>query len=129
VLHIGILAHSADGSALCYLEMVRHSARLLGAHEHPEITMSLLPMGPVMEAYRRDDLGAVRAHLAESAQRLADAGCDFFACPDNTAHLALETPGPQALERRPFVGGRVSAQCISATRAVRIAFPCWTRSR
>jgi len=94
VLHIGILAHSADGSALCYLEMVRHGARLLGAHEHPEITMSLLPMGPTLEPYRRQDLAAVRAHLARSAHRLADAGCDFFACPDNTAHAALEAPGP-----------------------------------
>ena len=35
--HIGILAHSADGSALCYLEMVRESARRLGPHRHPEI--------------------------------------------------------------------------------------------
>jgi aspartate racemase len=94
VLHIGILAHSADGSALCYLEMVRHSARLLGAHEHPEITLSIQPMGPVMEAYRRQDFAVVRAHLAGSAQRLANAGCDFFACPDNTAHVALEAPGP-----------------------------------
>src|SRR5690606_26025017 len=25
--------------------------------------------------------------------RLAGAGADFFVCPDNTAHLALETPG------------------------------------
>jgi len=27
--HIGILAHSADGAALCFLEMVRESARRL----------------------------------------------------------------------------------------------------
>ena len=94
VLHIGILAHSADGSALCYLEVVRESARLLGAHRHPEITLSILPMAPAMEAYARQDLAAVRAHLADTARRLADAGCDFFVCPDNTAHLALETAGP-----------------------------------
>jgi aspartate racemase len=35
----------------------------------------------------------VRAHLARTVRRLADAGCDFFVCPDNTAHLALELPG------------------------------------
>jgi hypothetical protein len=28
--HVGILAHSADGAALCFLEMVRESARSLG---------------------------------------------------------------------------------------------------
>lgn len=90
MLHIGILAHSADGAALCYLEMVREGARQLGAHEHPEITLSGLPMGPTLGAYRRGDLGSVSAHLARSARRLADAGCAFFACPDNTAHIALD---------------------------------------
>jgi aspartate racemase len=93
VLHIGILAHSADGSALCFLEMVRESARLLGPHEHPEITLSILPMGPVLEAYDRGDHAAARAHMARTATRLADAGCDFFVCADNTAHIALEAPG------------------------------------
>jgi aspartate racemase len=94
MLHVGILAHSADGAALCFLEAVRESARLLGAHDHPEITLSALPMGPVLEAYDRADLAAVREHLGRTAGRLADAGCGFFACPDNTAHLALEAPGP-----------------------------------
>ena len=54
--HIGILAHSADGAALCFLEMVREAARRLGAHQHPEITLSILPMGPTLEQYERNDL-------------------------------------------------------------------------
>ena len=88
--HIGVLAHSADGAALCFLEMVREAARRMGAHQHPEITLSILPMGPTLELYQRNDLPAVAAHLARTARRLADAGCDFFVCPDNTAHIALE---------------------------------------
>jgi aspartate racemase len=91
--HIGILAHSADGAALCFLEMVREASRRLGPHQHPEITLSILPMGVVLDAYERNDLVAVRGYLARTAQRLADAGCDFFVCPDNTAHLAFELPG------------------------------------
>src|SRR5262245_27386624 len=94
MLPIGILAHSADGSALCLLEMVRESARRLGEHDHPEITLSIRPMRPVLAAYDTGDLAAVRAHLASTAQRLADAGCAFFVCADNTAHVALEAPGP-----------------------------------
>jgi aspartate racemase len=90
MLHIGILAHSADGSALCYLEMVREGARRLGAHQHPEITMSLLPMGPTLPWWDALDLENINAHLRATAQRLADAGCDFFVCPDNTAHIALD---------------------------------------
>lgn len=93
MLHIGILAHSADGAALCFLETVRESARVLGDHRHPEITLSILPMGEVLGAYERCDIAAVKAFLARTAQRLADAGCDFFVCPDNTAHIAFEAPG------------------------------------
>src|SRR5262249_26705639 len=91
--HIGILAHSADGAALCFLEMVREAARQLGAHDHPEITLSILGMAPALELYRRNDYAGARAHLARTAQRLAAAGCDFFVCPDNTAHIAFELPG------------------------------------
>jgi aspartate racemase len=91
--HIGVLAHSADGAALCFLEMVREAAQRLGAHQHPEITLSILPMAPALEQYERNDLSAVAAYLARTAQRLADAGCDFFVCPDNTAHIALERRG------------------------------------
>ena len=93
MLSIGILAHSAVGAALCFLEAVRESARRLGEHEHPEITLSILPMAPVLAAYDHDLL-LVRTYLARSAARLAHAGCDFFVCPDNTAHIALETAGP-----------------------------------
>jgi aspartate racemase len=92
--HIGVLAHSADGAALCFLEMVRESARRFGEHVHPEITLSILPMASVMEAYDQGDLGTVRAHLARTASRLASAACDFFVCSDNTAHIALESDGP-----------------------------------
>lgn len=91
--HIGILAHSADGAALCFLQMVREASRRLGPHRHPEITLSMLPMGPSLELYRRKDLAAVRDYLARTVRRLAGAGCDFFVCPDNTAHLALDLPG------------------------------------
>lgn len=90
MLHIGILAHSGDGSALCYLEIIRESARRLGAHRHPEITMSILPMAESLEAWERMDLDAINAHLMATAVRLKAAGCDFFVCPDNTAHIALD---------------------------------------
>ena len=88
--HIGILAHSADGAGLCFLEMVREGARQLGEHNHPEITLSILPMGSILDAYSRNDLIAVNSHLRATAERLAAAGCDFFVCPDNTAHIALD---------------------------------------
>lgn len=91
--HIGILAHSADGAALCFLEMCREGARLMGTHLHPEITLSILPMGDSMAAWERMDLPALQRIFQATAQRLAGAGCDFFVCPDNTAHIALGAQG------------------------------------
>jgi len=88
--HIGVLAHSADGAGLCYLEMVRESGRRLGAHKHPEITLSILPMGPTIAWWDAGALAEINAYLRATAQRLADAGCDFFICPDNTAHIAFD---------------------------------------
>lgn len=88
--HIGILAHSADGAALCFLEMVREGARRVAEHEHPEITLSILPMGPTIAWWDAMELEKLNGYLRRSAQRLADAGCDFFVCPDNTAHIAFD---------------------------------------
>nr|WP_229187936.1 amino acid racemase [Bradyrhizobium oropedii] len=47
-----------------------------------------------MPNWELENLAPIRATLAKSVERLRSAGCDFFACPDNTAHLALELPGP-----------------------------------
>ncbi len=118
--HIGILAHSADGAALCFLEMVREGARLKGVHEHPEITLSILPMGPTLAAYDTGDLATVNAYLLRTCQRLADAGCDFFVCPDNTAHLAFD----ESAEPYPLPGLHIAdivAQRAKADGRTRVA--------
>jgi Aspartate racemase len=39
------------------------------------------------------DYAPIRVILARSIARLAQAGANFFICPDNTAHIALEEPG------------------------------------
>ena len=91
--HIGILAHSAEGSSLCYREICHGGSRELGDHMHPEVTMSVLPMGASMADWEQRRYEQVRSRLFQSATRLKDAGCDFFVCPDNTAHLALEAKG------------------------------------
>jgi aspartate racemase len=56
--------------------------------------MDYIAFGYSMPAWDAGDHASVRATLATSAQRLAQAGADFFVCPDNTAHMALEVPGP-----------------------------------
>jgi aspartate racemase len=89
----GILAHSSEGAALCFLEFCRNGMREK-QHMHPDVMLDCEAMGRIMPAWEAGDHPAVRAFLAQSVHRLADGGCDFFACPDNTAHIALETAGP-----------------------------------
>jgi aspartate racemase len=116
MLHIGVLAHSADGAALCFLEMVRESSRELGPHRHPEVTLSILPMAPALDRYAANDLRAVRAYLARTAQRLSDAGCEFFVCPDNTAHIALERAGDPLPLPGLHIGAIVAGRAKAAGR-------------
>jgi aspartate racemase len=92
--HIGILAHSAEGASLCFLEACHAGEAKLGPHNHPDITLDIIAMGAAMSLWERNDYAAVREILSGSCERLARAGADFFVCPDNTAHLALETQGP-----------------------------------
>lgn len=91
--HIGILAHSFEGAALCYREVCLEGIRRLGAHKHPEITMTGVAMHHMLESWARGDHAAIRGRFEEDAQKLAAAGADFFVCPDNTAHIALESDG------------------------------------
>ena len=91
--HIGILAHSFEGAALCYRTICLEGVERLGAHQHPEITLSGRGMAEVLDDWERGDLTALRAFFGQDMEKLAAAGCDFFVCPDNTAHIALESPG------------------------------------
>jgi aspartate racemase len=91
--HIGILAHSFEGATLCFRTACLEGVDRLGAHMHPEITMTCSPMALVLDAWERGDNAELRAFFAKDAERLAAAGADFFVCPDNTAHIALESEG------------------------------------
>lgn len=87
---VGIVAHSAEGGALCFLTACREGQKLLGAHMHPEIVVSAIPMGWSMPAWESDDHETVAKLLRRGVEQVASAGADFFVCPDNTAHLVLE---------------------------------------
>ncbi|MBV9209886.1 MAG: amino acid racemase [Acidobacteria bacterium] len=88
--HIGIVAGSAEGAALCYRTICLEAASLMGEHNHPEITMNSIAMAAHMPHIRANDWEAVAELLAASAQRVAQAGADFAICPDNTYHQAFE---------------------------------------
>ena len=91
--HIGILAHSFEGATLCFRTACLEGVKHLGPHMHPEITMTCSPMALVLDAWERSDNAELRGFFAKEVGKLAAAGADFFVCPDNTAHIALESDG------------------------------------
>jgi aspartate racemase len=118
-MRFGILAHSSEGAALCYLTFCREGFREMGRHMHPDVMLDCTAMGHAMPSWDLGDLSAVRAIMAESVERLAAGGCDFFACPDNTAHIALELDGPRL--RLPGLNiADVVAEQASALRMTRV---------
>ena len=91
---LGIAVHSAEGGALCFLTACREGAAHLGLHMHPTIVLSALPMGLSMPGWQKGDHRDVARFLSQGVQRVADAGADFYVCPDNTAHIVLERIAP-----------------------------------
>ena len=100
--HIGIVACSAEGAALCYRTICQEALAVVGKNDHPRITMDSIPMARFslsrITLVAGDWAGVARVML-ESARLLASAGADFAICPDNSAHLAwnhvqAETPIP-----------------------------------
>jgi amino-acid racemase len=92
--HLGILAHSVEGALLCFRTFCQEGFQRIGPHDHPDVTMDCIPLARSMPAWDAGDLPVIREILATSVSRLAAAGADFFVCPDNTAHEALEAGEP-----------------------------------
>jgi aspartate racemase len=96
--HIGIVACSAEGAALCYRTICTEGAALLGPHAHPEVSLHTYPLADYMRHIYRDDWAGVGELMLSSAGRLAAAGAEFLICPDNTIHQAL----PAIRDRTPL---------------------------
>jgi aspartate racemase len=97
--HIGIVACSAEGAALCYQAICRDALQMVGKNDHPRITMDSIPLAAWMPSFDAGDYRGVARIMLDSAHLLAAAGADFAICPDNSAHRAwdhvqAETPIP-----------------------------------
>jgi aspartate racemase len=94
--HIGIVACSAEGAALCYRTIALEGAYLLGTHDHPEVSMHTHPLARYMSCIYDDNWQGVADLMLSSAGKLAKAGADFLICPDNTIHQAFEGVEPRS---------------------------------
>jgi len=88
--HIGIVACSAEGAALCYRTICTEADELrFGPHGHPEVSMHTFSFGEYMDRIHAGDWAGVADLMRRSAEKLRAIGADFVICPDNTIHQAL----------------------------------------
>lgn len=99
--HIGIVACSAEGAALCYRTICGEGPALLGAHAHPEVSMHTPSLAEYVACLDGGDWAGVGKLMLASADKLARIGADFLICPDNTIHQAL--PGIEARSPLPWL--------------------------
>jgi len=90
VKHIGIIAVSFEGAALCYRTICQEAMAVMGGFAHPEVTMHNHSLSRYMDCIEKDDWDGVASLMISSCRKLAAAGADFAICPDNTVHRAFE---------------------------------------
>ena len=90
VKHIGIVACSAEGAALCYTTICMEAQEKMFKFWHPEITMHTPALSDYMQHIWNGDWEKVAELMLTSAKIVAKAGADFAICPDNTIHQAYD---------------------------------------
>ena len=114
VRHVGIVAVSAEGAALCYRTICAEAAAVLGRHDHPQVTMHTYSLAKYMchvDAGQWREAGQL---LLKSADILSRAGAEILICPDNTIHQALDLVREQSPAQWIHIAEEVAA--VAATR-------------
>ena len=94
--HIGIVACSAEGAALCYRTICEGATATMGRHCHPEVSMHTRCLADYMEPIYAGNWQGVADLMLLSANKLKAAGADFLISPDNTIHHAFEFVAPKS---------------------------------
>ena len=69
--HIGIVACSTEGAALCYRTICAEGAALLGAHAHPEVSLHSPSLADYVARLDAGDMRGVADLMLSSANKLA----------------------------------------------------------
>jgi len=87
--HVGIVACSAEGAALCYRTLCAEAPAVMGEHLHPEVSMHTHPLGEYIVHIRAGNWPGVAGLMRSSAERLAAIGAQVAICTlDSTRLLA-----------------------------------------
>ncbi|GAG73367.1 unnamed protein product [marine sediment metagenome] len=90
VKHIGIVACSAEGAALCYKTICIEGENFMGRYGHPEVTMHTHSLSEYIRYIETGDWESVANLMLSSVNKLTKIGVDFAICPDNTIHQAFD---------------------------------------
>src|SRR5512141_1965751 len=94
--HIGIVACSAEGAALCYRTICTEAPRQMGENMHPEVSMHTPPLADYMVHINSGNWREVANLMLSSARKLSAIGAQFAICPDNTIHQAFDFIIPES---------------------------------
>lgn len=88
--HVGIVACSSEGAALCYRTFCIEAPKLMGEYMHPEVSMHTHPLAKYMKHITCEDWDQVANLMLSSTEKLAQIGAQLAICPDNTIHQAFD---------------------------------------
>ncbi len=89
--HIGIVAVSSPGAALCFQTICTEGEKFTGVrYHHPEISLHCFSFKEYVDALYRNDLEKIEKLLVMSIEKLEKLGVDFVICPDNTVHIVYD---------------------------------------
>jgi len=111
--HVGIVAVSAEGAALCYRTICAEGAAILGPHDHPQVTMHTYPLAQYMRHVEADRWQDAARLLLASANILVRSGADLLICPDNTLHQSLDLVRHEAPAPWLHIAEEVAAVAVS----------------
>jgi aspartate racemase len=95
--HIGIVACSAEGAALCYTTVCTEAPELMGRkHAHPEVSMHTHPFSDYVRLLEAGNWDGIAALMLSSEAKLAKAGAELVICPDNTVHHVFDQVAAKA---------------------------------
>jgi aspartate racemase len=110
--HIGIVACSAEGAALCYRTICLEGEQMLGRHHHPEVSMHTHSLAAYMNCIYANNWEGVAELMLSSAEKLAKCGAEFLICPDNTLHRVMPTVQPRSPLPWIHIAGAVGDEAI-----------------
>lgn len=95
--HIGIVACSAEGAALCYTTLCTEAPELMEKkHAHPEVSMHTHPFSDYVKLIEAGKWDGVAKLMLSSEEKLAKAGAELIICPDNTIHRVFDDVAKKA---------------------------------